>query len=196
MILFSMAVDGNTDIYRVPADGGTPQRLTNSPGIDTGGSYSPDGSRIVFESDRRRHAAALRDERRRIEPAPDQLRRRALCDAGVEPARRPDRLHQDRAAASASASWRPTGGGEKMLTDGWQDEGPSWAPNGRVDHVQAHGGPFRPDQTLPVGIDGGQPRRIPIPQGGTDPGWSRSSAGQGDIPCAGPSSSPSWPPCR
>src|SRR3546814_16300788 len=27
-------------------------RLTTSPGIDTGGSYSPDGSKIVFESDR------------------------------------------------------------------------------------------------------------------------------------------------
>ena len=51
-IIFSMAVNGNTDIYRIPVGGGTPQRLTNSPGIDTGGSYSPDGSRIVFESDR------------------------------------------------------------------------------------------------------------------------------------------------
>src|SRR3546814_16601660 len=47
-----MAVGGNTDIYRVSASGGRPQRLTTSPGIDTGGSYSPDGSRIVFESDR------------------------------------------------------------------------------------------------------------------------------------------------
>ena len=42
-ILFSMAVGGNTDIYRVSSHGGTPQRLTTSPGIDTGGSYSPDG---------------------------------------------------------------------------------------------------------------------------------------------------------
>ncbi len=51
-ILFSMALAGNTDLYRIAAGGGQPQRLTNSPGIDTGGSYSPDGSRIVFESDR------------------------------------------------------------------------------------------------------------------------------------------------
>src|SRR3546814_14904064 len=47
-----MAVGGNTDIYRVSAGGGAPQRLTNEPDIDTGGSYSPDGSQIVFESDR------------------------------------------------------------------------------------------------------------------------------------------------
>ena len=27
---------------------------------------------------------------------------------------------------------RPDGSGERMLTNGWQDEGPTWAPNGRV----------------------------------------------------------------
>ncbi len=37
-ILFSMAVAGNTDIYRISAQGGTPVRLTQSPGIDVGGS--------------------------------------------------------------------------------------------------------------------------------------------------------------
>ena len=26
----------------------------------------------------------------------------------------------------------PDGSGERLLTDSWQDEGPSWAPNGRV----------------------------------------------------------------
>ena len=51
-ILYSMAVGGNTDIYSIPVTGGTPRRLTNTPGIDIGGSFSPDGSKIVFESDR------------------------------------------------------------------------------------------------------------------------------------------------
>ena len=35
-----------------PASGGVPVRLTTSPGIDVGGSYAPDGTKIVFESDR------------------------------------------------------------------------------------------------------------------------------------------------
>ena len=26
----------------------------------------------------------------------------------------------------------PSGGGERLLTNAWQDEGPSWSPNGRV----------------------------------------------------------------
>src|SRR3546814_6032571 len=51
-ILYSMAAAGNTDIYRVSANGGRSERLTNSPGIDVGGSYSPDGRQIVFEIDR------------------------------------------------------------------------------------------------------------------------------------------------
>src|SRR3546814_3463869 len=46
-ILYSMAAAGNTDIYRVSANGGRSERLTNSPGIDVGGSYSPDGRQIV-----------------------------------------------------------------------------------------------------------------------------------------------------
>jgi TolB protein len=33
-----MAQGGNTDLYRVAAGGGQPQRLTTAPGIDTGGS--------------------------------------------------------------------------------------------------------------------------------------------------------------
>src|SRR3546814_10929321 len=51
-ILYSMAIGGNTDIYRISAEGGTPVRLTNAPGIDVGGSFSPDGKQLVFESDR------------------------------------------------------------------------------------------------------------------------------------------------
>ena len=38
-ILYSMAVGGNTDIYRVPVSGGESRRLTDTPGIDVGGSY-------------------------------------------------------------------------------------------------------------------------------------------------------------
>src|SRR5678815_3646859 len=51
-VVYSMAENGNTDIYVVSASGGSPRRLTATPGADTSPSYSPDGRRIVFESDR------------------------------------------------------------------------------------------------------------------------------------------------
>ncbi len=40
------------DIYVVPAAGGTPQRLTSSPGLDDGPDYTPDGAWIYFNSER------------------------------------------------------------------------------------------------------------------------------------------------
>ena len=58
-ILYSMATGGNTDIYRISANGGTPVRLTNNPGIDVGGSFSISrkidvtaGVRYASENDR------------------------------------------------------------------------------------------------------------------------------------------------
>lgn len=38
------------DIYTVPVEGGTETRLTNAPGLNDGPEYSPDGSKIWFNS--------------------------------------------------------------------------------------------------------------------------------------------------
>jgi TolB protein len=51
-VVFSMAENGNTDIYVVSASGGSPRRLTATPGADTSPAIRPTGRRIVFESDR------------------------------------------------------------------------------------------------------------------------------------------------
>jgi TolB protein len=42
----------NFDLYRLPAEGGTQQRLTWNPGYDDGPDYSPDGKWIYFNSNR------------------------------------------------------------------------------------------------------------------------------------------------
>ena len=44
--------DGNFDLFRVPTQGGTQERLTSSPGYDDGPDYSPDGKWIYFNSNR------------------------------------------------------------------------------------------------------------------------------------------------
>ena len=59
-IVFLSNRDGHVDggapipeIYVMDADGGNQQNLTNTPNADRSPSWSPDGKRIVFESDRR-----------------------------------------------------------------------------------------------------------------------------------------------
>lgn len=51
-IAFTTNRDGNFEIYTMNADGTDPQRLTNNPGFDMYPSWSPDGQKIVFASDR------------------------------------------------------------------------------------------------------------------------------------------------
>ena len=128
---FPWASGGNTDIYVVNADGGAPQRLTSAPGADTSPSYSPDGRRIVFESDRSGTQQLYVMDADGSRPAADQLRRRPLRLAGVEPARRPHRLHPHRRQLQHRRHGARRAAAQRILTDGWQDEGPSWAPNGQ-----------------------------------------------------------------
>ncbi len=52
MIAFTGTYDGNTDVYVVPASGGTPRRLTYYPGPDVAVGWTPDGKRVLFRSHR------------------------------------------------------------------------------------------------------------------------------------------------
>ena len=170
-ILFSMATGGNTDIYRVSSQGGTPQRLTNAPGIDTGGSYSPDGSRIVFESDR------SGGQQLYVMNADGSNQQRISFGGGryATPVWSP---RSDLIAfTKISGAFRigvlsPSGGGERLLTNSWQDEGPSWSPNGRVITFfrSGRGGAGKADLFM-VDLTGNVERKIPTPLDGSDPAW-------------------------
>jgi TolB protein len=170
-ILFSMAQAGNTDIYRVSSQGGAPQRLTNSPGIDTGGSYSPDGSKIVFESDRSGGQQIY------VMNADGSNQQRISFGGGryATPVWSPrgDLI----AFTKLGGGFRigimsPSGSGEKLLTDDWQDEGPSWSPNGRVINFyrSGRGGAGKAD-LWSVDLTGVNERKIPTPLDGSDPAW-------------------------
>ena len=54
-IAFASNRDGNAEIYVMDADGDNPRRLTNNRGADLSPSWSPDGKRIAFVSDRDGH---------------------------------------------------------------------------------------------------------------------------------------------
>ncbi len=169
-ILYAMAVGGDTDLYRVSAQGGASQRLTDSPGIDVGGSYSPDGSRIVFESDR----SGSQQIYVMNADGSDQKRISFFGGRAATPEWSP---RGDQIALTYIAGdfhigvVSPAGSGMRKLTGGWQDEAPTWSPNGRV--IQF----FRTEKSSgrtglwQVDLTGRNERRLPTPVDASDPAW-------------------------
>jgi TolB protein len=170
-VLYSMASGGNTDIYKIASDGASPAvRLTNSPGIDIGGSFSPDGMRITFESDRSGNQqvyvmSADGSEQHRISFFGGRA-------ATPEWSPRGDQIAFTHIVGNLRIGiMNPSGGSMRYLTDSWQDEAPTWAPNGRI--IQF----FRTERgsgktaLWQVDLTGKNERRLPTPVDGSDPAW-------------------------
>ena len=169
-ILYSMAVAGNTDIYRVPATGGQSVRLTDTPGIDIGGSYSPDGSKIVFESDRSGSQQCY------VMNADGSNQRRISFFGGrcatPEWSPRGDQIAFTRIAGDFNiAVMTPTGGNVRVLTNGWQDEAPTWAPNGRIIQFFRTARNSGQSSLYQVDVTGRNERRLQTPVDASDPAW-------------------------
>ena len=169
-ILYSMAVAGNTDIYRVSVKGGRSARLTSTPGIDIGGSYSPDGSKIVFESDRSGTQQCY------VMDADGDNQRRITFFGGrcatPEWSPRGDQIAFTRIAGDFNvAVMTPSGRGLKVLTSGWQDEAPTWAPNGRIIQFFRTTRNSGRSSLWQVDLTGRNARRLPTPVDASDPAW-------------------------
>lgn len=169
-VLYSMAVAGNTDIYKMPSTGGAAIRLTDTPGIDIGGSFSPDGNRIVFESDRSGSQQVY------VMNADGSGQRRISFFGGraatPEWSPRGDQIAFTHVVGNLRvAVMDPSGRGLRYLTDSWQDEAPTWAPNGRI--IQF----FRTEKgsgkasLWQVDLTGRNERRLQTPVDGSDPAW-------------------------
>ncbi|WP_120716063.1 Tol-Pal system beta propeller repeat protein TolB [Tsuneonella amylolytica] len=168
-VLYSMAVNGNTDIYRVSAEGGQSVRLTDGPGIDIGGSYSPDGRQIVFESDRSGNQQCY------VMNADGSNQRRISFGDGrcatPEWSPRGDQIAFTNASSFNISVMSPSGGGVRTLTNGWQDEAPTWAPNGRViQFFRTERGSGRTG-LYQVDLTGKNLRKLTTPVDGSDPAW-------------------------
>ena len=171
-VIMSLQQGGNANLFVMDLRSKQTTRLTDTPAIDTAPCYLARRQPDRVRERPRRLAADLRDGGERRGGAAHQLRRGALFDAGLVAARRLHRLHRPRsAAASPSACIKPDGSGERILTEGFHNEGPTFAPNGRV--LMFFRDPGQPGRrsirsTSPAAMSCKQP----TPSYASDPAWS------------------------
>jgi len=71
---------------------------------------------------------------------------------------------------------RPDGSGERLLTQDFLVEGPTWAPNGRVlmyfRQGRSGGGRAASSRLFSIDLTGGNQREIATPGDASDPAWS------------------------
>jgi TolB protein len=169
-VLYSMATAGNTDIYKIAVGGGNPAKLTDSPGIDIGGSFSPDGKRIVFESDR----SGSQQVYTMNADGSDQKRISFFGGRAATPEWSPrgDQIAFTHIVGNLRiAVMTPTGGELHYLTDSWQDEAPTWAPNGRIVQFFRTARGSGKASIWQVDLTGRNERKLTTPVDGSDPAW-------------------------
>ncbi len=172
-VIMSLQQGGNSNIYVLDLRSRQTRQLTNSPAIDTAPSYSPDGGRIVFESDRDGTQQIY------VMNADGSGQQRISFGKGrySTPVWSPrgDNIAFTKLGGGrfSIGVMRPDGSGERILTEGFHNEGPTWAPNGRVvmffrETPGSGGGP----QLYSVDLTGYNERKVPTPNFASDPAWS------------------------
>lgn len=171
-MLMSIAQGGTTSIYEMDLRSRSMRRLTNTAGvIDTSPSYSPDGSKIVFNSDRGGSQQIYL-----MDASGGNVQRISFGSGNyATPVWSP---RGDKIAFTKSSSGQfyigimnTDGSGERLLTQSWLVEGPSWAPNGRV-IVFNRGAPGGSTRLYSVDITGFNLRELMTPGDASDPAWS------------------------
>lgn len=171
-VIMSMAQGGNTEIYTMDLRTRKVQRLTNSPGIDTSPSYSPDGARVTFNSDRggSQQLYTMNSDGsnvQRISHGSGKYGTPVWSPRG-------DLIAFTRIADGRFyvGVMRPDGSGERMLTQGYLVEGPTWSPNGRVlSFFRQNSGSAGP-KLYTIDLTGHNEREVITPMEGSDPAWS------------------------
>ncbi|PWR22717.1 Tol-Pal system beta propeller repeat protein TolB [Zavarzinia aquatilis] len=172
-VVMSMARDGNTDIYGIDLRTRKFNRLTTSPAIDTSPSFSPDGSQIVYNSDQGGSQqlyvmSAGGGGGKRISFGDGRYATPVWSPRGDYIA-----FTKMKGGRFMIGVMKPDGSGERILTESFLDEGPTWAPNGRViAFFRQSPGASGSVKLYSVDVTGFNERLMPTPLDGSDPAWS------------------------
>ena len=170
-VAFAVERGGNVDVYSMDLRTRETRRLTADPGIDTSPSFSPNGAQIVFNSDRGGSPQLY------MMSADGSGVRRISFGEGryTTPVWSPNgdfiAFTKQTGGTFHIGVMRPDGSDERLLTTSYLDEGPTWAPNGRVLMFE-RGDPSSSSHLWMVDITGRITKAVPYPTSASDPAWS------------------------
>jgi TolB protein len=176
-VVMSLSVGGNSDVYEMDLRTKRVAQLTNTRALNVSPSYSPDGRRITFASDRGGSPQIY------VMNADGSNPQRITFGSGryTTPVWSPRgdliAFTKQEGGQFSIGVMSPEGKGERILSSSYLDEGPTWAPNGRVlmffrqqpSDASGRGGSSR---LVSVDITGQNLREVVTPSDASDPAWS------------------------
>jgi TolB protein len=171
-VIMSLQQGSNANLFVMDLRSKAVTRLTQTPAIDTAPSYSPDGTRICFESDRGGSQQIY------VMNASGGNAQRISFGEGTYSTpvwgARGDTIAFTKQGGGrfGIGIMRTDGSGERLLTDGFHNEGPTFAPNGRVLMFFRDPGGNSGPSLYTIDITGRNEQRVPTPSFASDPAWS------------------------
>ncbi len=170
-LVFANSSKGATEIFRAPAAGGKPSRLTFTGGINTSPTWSPNGYEIAFMSDRNGNPMLYVMDR-------DGSNVRRITFEGKyhgSPAWSPkgDLIAFSSMEGSNMDIYTITPDGKnlrRLTSRAGSNESPSWSPDGR--HIAFTSTRTGSSEIFVMRGDGSHPKRLSFSGGNSMPKWS------------------------